>query len=79
MELTDGWQKRYWDYYKAMPDSEEKYQKLKELAKILEEQMRITGRNQNFLNLSKCQSYLLITEKAMNALSPKYEGWKGPG
>ena len=77
MELTDGWQKRYWDYYKAMPDSDEKYQKLKELAETLEEQMRIALRNQNYVNLSKCQSYLHITENAINALSPKHEGWKG--
>ena len=74
MELTDGWQKRFWDYYKAMPDSEEKYQSLKQLAETLEEQMRIAGHNQNFLNLSKCQTYLHITENAINALSPKYEG-----
>ena len=52
MELTDGWQKRYWDYYKAMPDSEEKYQNLKQLAGTLEEQMSITLGKQKFGNYS---------------------------
>ena len=54
-------------------------QVLKELAETLEEQMRIALRNQNFVNLSECQCYLHMTEDAINALSPKYEGWKGPG
>ena len=74
MELTDGWQKRYWDCYKAMPNSKEKYQKLKELAETLKEQMRIAGRNQNLLNLAMCQTYLDMTQNAINALSPRYEG-----
>ena len=77
MELTDGWQKRYWDCYKAMPNSKEKYQKLKQLAETLEEQRRIAGRKQNFLNLAQCQTYLDMTENAINALSPKYEGQNG--
>ena len=52
MALSDGWQERYLNYYKAIPDSKEKYQKLKELAETLEEQMRIALGNQNLVNFS---------------------------
>ena len=77
MELTDGWHKRYFNYYKAVPDFEEKYQKLKELAEIFEEQIGIALRNQIFVNLSKCQSFLHITENAINAFPLNTRGGKG--
>ena len=69
----DCWQERCLNKCKAMPDSEEKYQKLKELAESFQDKKELALALQDFDNASDCDFYLQTTQEPINALSPEYE------
>ena len=73
MLQADSWQGVCLNECKAMPDSEEKYQKLKELAKSFQVKKRMAASLDDLENEHICDYYLQMTQEAINALSPEYE------
>ena len=70
---TNSWQEVCLNKCKAMPDSEEKYQELKELAKSFQDQKRLAASLEDSENEHICDYYLQKTQQAINAFSPEYE------
>ena len=70
---NSSWQEVCLNKCKAMPDSEEKYQELKELAKSFQNQKRLAASLEDSENEHICDYYLQKTQQAINALSPEYE------
>ena len=70
---ADSWQEVCLNKCKAMPDSEEKYQKLKELAKSFQDKKRMAASLEDSENEHICDYYLQMTQQAINALSREYE------
>ena len=69
----DCWQEQALNKCKDMPESEEKYQELKRLAKAFEEMRRTAVTLRDSENERNCESYLERTLEMLNDLAPEYE------